>query len=397
MPHARILVGDVRKRLADVADKSVQCVVTSPPYFGLRDYGVDGQLGMEPTPDEYVASMVEVFREVRRVLRDDGTLWLNLGDSYASNTAAGTKEFGNPAFNVNRPSRAATKTAAKSVPKGLKAKDLIGIPWRVAFALQADGWYLRADCIWNKNNPMPESVEDRPTKSHEYVFLLTKSERYFFDAVAIRDRSISAGRAPGGNHKLDASRNDHARDTSIPVADHRNARTVWTINSKPFKEAHFATMPVKLAIKCIKAGTSEHGACSACGAPWGRVLEVPPSVAPTPTDGLHAKREPQSNGFRITGRIKAMRASAGASHDSPFPERRTIEWRAVCTCSLGHLPATRPCIVLDPFGGAGTTLVAASMLLRDSIACELNPKYAEMARKRFVGKQPLVNTAQVIA
>ena len=230
----------------------MRCCVTSPPYWGLRDYGVAGQLGLEKTPEEYVAKMVAVFREVRRVLAEDGTLWLNLGDSYAANRSYQVTDSKHiPVGN----------TTASSVPDGLKSKDLVGIPWRVAFALQADGWYLRSDIIWAKPNPMPESVTDRPTKSHEYLFLLSKAERYYYDAAAIAEPAINAGLTIhiNGNDGMDAGYDgNRTRDgfrRGVTIGDTRNARSVWTIATQPYPEAHFATFPEELARRCIVAGS----------------------------------------------------------------------------------------------------------------------------------------------
>jgi DNA modification methylase len=251
MATARVLVGDVRTRLAELPDGSVQTCVTSPPYWGLRDYGQGDQLGLEPTPEEYVGQLVDVFREVRRVLADDGTLWLNLGDSYAHATESLPPHRGE---RVNRDQRGMGGGTRKG--HGLKPKDLVGIPWRVALALQADGWWLRQDIIWHKPNPMPESVTDRCTKAHEYVFLLTKRERYHYDAQAVSESATSVGRIPGGNKKVDASRNDAGRDMSLPVAETRNRRSVWTLPTKPFRGAHFAVMPEALVEPCILAGSS---------------------------------------------------------------------------------------------------------------------------------------------
>ena len=274
-----ILTGDSRVMLATLPDSSVQCCVTSPPYFGLRDYGNDGQIGLEATPDAYVAELVAVFREVRRVLKDDGTLWLNLGDSYARTGGTDRKVSETAQVGSTRNTllqiQNRTTTAAQF---GAKEKDLLGIPWRVAFALQSDGWYLRSDIIWHKPNPMPESVTDRPTKAHEYVFLLSKSARYFYDAEAIAEQA---------------------------ELNTRNARTVWSITTKPFKGAHFATMPAELAERCIKAGSA-----------------------------------------------------------------------------VGDM-------VLDPFGGAGTTGLVADQLGRDATLIELNPTYAAMARARIADDAPL--------
>ena len=263
--NARILIGDVRTRLSEISDQSVQSCVTSPPYWGLRDYGEADQIGLEQSPNEYVEQLVQVFREIKRVLRDDGTLWLNLGDSYASmrdsksvpdslRTGEGTKVFG-----------ASNRNPSILKAAGLKHKDLDGIPWRVAFALQSDGWYLRQDIIWAKPNPMPESVTDRCTKSHEYLFLLSKSARYYFDNQAIKEPGVSEiGDAQirfGGSKYGDSDDPKHATKSGDvwvkPEDGLRNKRDVWTINTKPFKGAHFAVMPEALVEPCILAGSKE--------------------------------------------------------------------------------------------------------------------------------------------
>ena len=304
-----ILLGDCIESMRGLPDRSVQTCVTSPPYFGLRDYGHDGQIGLEPTPDAYVAKMVEVFREVRRLLADDGTLWLNLGDSYAANRAyqvPSTK--GGPKHSDSQ----SAGGKGSVVPDGLKPKDLIGIPWRVAFALQADGWYLRQDIIWHKPNPMPESVRDRCTKAHEYIFLLSKSERYYFDSEAMKEPAIHAGEIVKNNNgkngqigKYGATRTGFLKDEGVLVADMRNRRSVWTVTTKPFKGAHFATFPPDLIEPCIFAGS--------------RVGDV----------------------------------------------------------------------VLDPFGGAGTTGLVSQKHGRKYILCELNPEYARMAEKRIAAERDL--------
>ena len=256
-----------------LAGNSVHTCISSPPYWGLRDYGVSGQLGLEPTPEEYVANMVAVFREVRRVLHPTGTVWLNLGDSYATNrndhVGGG---FGDNT--VNEHSTIAKR--GKHCPTGLKMKDLCGIPWRVAFALQADGWYLRSDIIWFKTNPMPESVTDRPTKSHEYLFLLSKQKQYFYDADAVREGNKEYTR------KKNIVINDNPRHANTlfnkdTTTTGRNRRTVWTIATRPYSGAHFATFPPDLVEPCIKAGTSERGCCPECGNQWERVTEKIPN------------------------------------------------------------------------------------------------------------------------
>lgn len=286
----QILVGDVRQTLSTLPEKSVQCCVTSPPYFGLRDYGVDGQIGLEPTPAEFVAELVAVFREVRRVLRDDGTLWLNLGDSYTGSASTGGT------------GKETDYTGKRSLPnkreEGLKAKDLIGIPWRVAFALQADGWYLRQDIIWHKPNPMPESVRDRCTKAHEYVFLLSKSERYYWDAEAMQEPATgttlhdATGRTKqravksGNKARVPATERDCPRDgvaSGVPWEGFtRNKRSVWTVATRPYKGAHFATFPPDLIRPCVLAG-----------APFGGVVLDPflgsgTTAAVAVSEGRHA-------------------------------------------------------------------------------------------------------------
>jgi DNA modification methylase len=251
--------------MATLPDQSVHCVVTSPPYFGLRDYGCEGQIGLEATPQAFVDEIVEVFRKVRRVLRDDGTLWLNLGDSYANDTKWGGSSSGKhvTAFHGD------SGIGRRRHMTGLKSKDLIGIPWRAAFALQADGWYLRQDIIWSKPNPMPESVRDRCTKAHEYLFLLSKSERYYYDADAIAEPALGRERFNGSPTYAANDRKDAGR-RNVESADIRNKRSVWTVAvgdprrwlahqaqrpaSQPFGEAHFATFPPALIEPCILAG-----------------------------------------------------------------------------------------------------------------------------------------------
>lgn len=256
-----IRAGDVIDMLRTMAERSVQTCVTSPPYWGLRDYGIAGQIGLESTPDAYVAKMVAVFREVRRVLRDDGTAWVNLGDSYASSPASG----GVQSSLMTGGEHKRTPRSNYHRPEGLKPKDLCGIPWRVAFALQADGWYLRSDIIWAKPNPMPESVTDRCTKAHEYIFLLAKNGKYWYDADAIAerasdtrgglrfmdDRAKAMGRQPSGNEKPE--------NHNAPRPDMRNKRTVWTFSTLPTPDAHFATYPIELPETCILAGCPPDG------------------------------------------------------------------------------------------------------------------------------------------
>lgn len=342
-----IIIGDCRQKLSEMAAGSVNTCVTSPPYFGLRDYGHAGQIGLEHTPDDFVAEIVAVFRDVRRVLRDDGTLWLNLGDSYANDGKWGGSTGGKHVSALYGDSG----IGRRKLTTGLKPKDLIGIPWRVAFALQADGWYLRQDIIWSKPNPMPESVTDRCTKAHEYLFLLSKGPRYYFDAAAIAEplgassvarlaqnvegqegsarvpgktngamKAVGGRRAAGNKtHKGQTAYEDgeerfrtkaglvgfaereRAKVDAGDLEGTRNKRTVWTVATQPFKEAHFATYPPDLIEPCILAG-----------------------------------------------------------------------------CPVGGT-------VLDPFGGAGTTGLVADRHQRNAVLIELNPDYAAIARRRIQG------------
>jgi DNA modification methylase len=251
----RILQGDCRGVLKSLPDESVHCVVTSPPYWGLRDYGVSGQLGMEATYQEHVETIADVFDEVRRVLRSDGTLWLNYGDSYATSvngrSAADTKAAGND-------DRTFRDKPFSTIQGVLKPKDLCGIPWRVAFALQERGWWLRQDIIWSKPNPMPESVTDRCTKAHEYIFLLSKSERYYYDSEAVAEAAAPGARLFNGGHDVGADRQDNNRSDFTEISS-RNKRSVWTVATQPFTEAHFATFPPALIEPCILAGCPEGG------------------------------------------------------------------------------------------------------------------------------------------
>lgn len=280
------LQGDCRNILPTLPEKSFNCCVTSPPYYALRDYGVAGQIGLEQSPQQYVDQIVSVFMEVHRVLRDDGTLWLNLGDSYANDENFGGYTGGKHASGLH----GNTKVGRLKRTTGLKSKDLIGIPWRVAFALQEKGWYLRSDIIWHKPNPMPESVQDRPTRSHEYIFLLSKSQQYYYDSDAIKERATCfENRPPGivrdrlfdcdskekvlrpnkkrgidkqrGHSRRHAGFNDRwdAMEKSEQCSGYRNKRDVWTVATKPFPEAHFATFPPELIAPCILAGCPEGG------------------------------------------------------------------------------------------------------------------------------------------
>lgn len=383
MRNFTIHQGHVLDVLRGMESESVHCAVTSPPYYALRDYGVAGQVGLEKTPDEYVAALVEIFREVKRVLRKDGTCWLNLGDSYAGGNGRWSGDDRLSAKQTTN--RGCINQADFAVPDGCKAKDLIGIPWRVAFALQADGWWLRSDIIWNKPNPMPESVTDRPTKSHEYIFLLTKSERYFFDAEAVKESSVDPESLNGRNQRYDDKFAQHDPDgfarTRMGFAKiepgtlylKRNIRSVWTLTTRPFAEAHFAVFPPEIPRRCILAGTSEKGVCGECGAPWARVTE---KTMPA----LRTVRSETAPGQTAHGLLGTAR------FDDPI-EIKTLGWQPSCKHKDDPVPAT----VLDPFCGSGTTGVVALRHGRAFIGIELNPDYVAMAEKRIGGDAPLFN------
>ncbi len=310
-----------------------------------------------------------MFREVKRVLRDDGTLWLNYGDCYAGSTT-GADRPPEPGHTHEDSGRVKTgqENKHRRPDAGLKPKNLVGMPWRIAFALQADGWYLRSDIIWSKPNAMPESVTDRPTKSHEYVFLLTKSSRYFYDVDAVREAQNWVGGAGNRNYRAGSENGREAEGQSNrPNPAGRNRRTVWEIATQPTPEAHFATFPEALVEPCIKAGTSARGCCPSCGAPWLRVVER------LPVTGRNENKTPSS----AHAAVKCSRA--GESHV------KTVGWQPGCQCAIDH---TVPCSVLDPFGGSGTVAKVARDLGRSSILIEINPEYVQIAKKRLrIGEQ----------
>jgi DNA modification methylase len=378
MSKVTILQGDALTVLRTLPAESVHCIVTSPPYFGLRDYGVSGQIGLEASIEEYIAALVEVFREVRRVLRDDGTCWINLGDSYAGSGMTGgtnSKETG------KRIGRMFQGNRRDTLP-GLKPKDLCMIPARVALALQADGWWLRSDIVWHKPNPMPESVTDRPTKAHEYVYLLTKSERYYYDAEAVKKEATThlhdkryGPQAPGRDRKQEpwnqaGPYKPHKGFKTLDTTQGRNRRSVWTIATKPYSEAHFATFPPELPEICIKAGTSEKGCCPQCGASWKRQTKSRRLV-----DG----KEERHDAWARPDEPRRLGAE-GVGHWRTTTETITTGWGPGCSCNAGP---PIPCTVLDPFFGAGTTGMVAARLLRDAIGIELNPRYCKMAARRI--------------
>ena len=450
----KIYCGNSLNILKTFPDKVFHCCITSPPYFGLRSYGtekwkggdsncnhiignqvqdnkakgaitfgvrpgcdsstcklcgakrVDEQIGLESTPDEYVANLVEVFREVKRTLRDDGILWLNLGDSYSSQGGPQVPQT----VNKLRIGGSDTQNNKKSRSplNGLKPKDLIGIPWKVAFALRDDGWWLRSDIIWAKGvsgqkeltsqiynagieigieqnkiealieslglyvgNSMPESVMDRPSKSHEYLFMLTKSKKYFYDNEAVKEDSITKDpRRPytsKGAWNIDGRPEEmhHGGEPRSTDSSKRNLRSVWTIGTKPLKAAHFATFSQELILNPIKASTSEKGCCPNCGAPYVRKVEKKPMV------------------IRKTDRMAQMgefgRTQSSGTMISPA-ESKTIGWEPSCNCGCQEVV---PALVLDPFMGSGTTGLVARKLGRNFVGIDLNPEYVKMAEERI--------------
>ena len=395
MKTEKIYQGNCIDVLKDFPDESIDCVCTSPPYWGLRDYGTaeweggdenckhikktqkqggeanrpsreltifqydkkckdcgairkDSQLGLEETPEEFVANLVKVFSEVKRVLKKEGTVWLNLGDTYSATRWS------------NTPSTTGISTTESDIVLQKKTKlpdkNLVGIPWRVAFALQSDGWYLRQDIIWHKPNPMPESVQDRCTKSHEYIFLLTKSPKYFYDIDAIREPFNDGGAKTNGNFKAVGDQNKGA-----------NKRSVWSITTKPYKEAHFATFPIELPTYCIKAGCPEK-VCKKCKKPI-----IKESYRENKLNvGYGNQHTPSGTHKKIGGKYQKF------MEENP---KKIIE-KPTCSCNAGFEGG----VVLDPFFGSGTTGLAAQEQFKHWVGIELNPEYIEIANRRLAQK-----------
>lgn len=374
-----ILHGHWVDALCDLRSSSVHCVVTSPPYWGLRSYLPDGhplkafELGSEPTLREYVDKVVEGFESVRRVLRDDGTLWLNLGDTYANDSKWGGATGGKHAAGLH----SNTGVGRGKRDSGLKAKDLCGVPWRVAFALRDAGWYLRCDIIWEKPTAMPEPANDRPAKSHEYLFLLTKSPTYFYDKDAIMEPASTNTHSRGSRvaPKSDAATDRGVRSNgsfaaaTLGAVYKRNKRSVWTIKAGHYNGAHYATFPPDLVRPCILAGTSEAGCCPVCGAPYVRQVDSTRLLDGAPAD-LPAAR----NTSKAT-----PTSGVGIGHGRISTARATTGWAPSCGCDAG---AHVPCVVLDPFAGTGTVGAEAERLGRNSVLIELNPESIALAEER---------------
>lgn len=385
--HVQLIHADVMDGLATLGDNSIHCVVTSPPYFALRDYGTGpAQIGLEESPQAHVQKMIEVFREVRRVLHPSGTLWMNYGDSYAN--ALPRAAFGDQASRG-----AGATTGDRTIQRNwsswnLKPKDLTGMGWRVAFALQEDGWWFRSPIIWSKPNPMPESVADRPTIAHEYMFLMAKSQHYFYDAFAIREpaektgtlRHLAGGSGDGPAReglKREAWLERHANDPEALAG--RNKRSVWEIPIEAYPDAHFATFPSALVTPCVLAGTSEKGACVRCLSPFQRM------TAPTEDYAKHLGKAWHDH---VDDLQRGQRNNASALTAS----YQTTGWEPTCTCfdPNGDLWGGSdepeyivPCTVLDPFIGSGTTAMVAKNLNRKAIGIDLSEEYLGFARDRI--------------
>lgn len=442
----QVILGDSLELMQQLPEKSAHTCVTSPPYYALRDYSVAPTtwpevtfslfgfpitippqtccLGMESTPMAFIGHMVLIFRGVKRVLRDDGTCWINMGDSYASSGKNRTEE------QASRNSTLAGSTTSQSqilhqqskIVDGLKPKDMIGIPWMLAFALRDDGWYLRSDVIWAKPNPMPESVQDRPTKAHEYIFLLSKSEKYYYDHHAIKtppkessfarwdqavDDQTRSDRVPGktngnmkavggGQFNIRKKRDEdravyrqrcHSRrhagfndrwdkmSTEEQMSMGANKRTVWSVPTMPFKEAHFATFPEDIPATCIKAGTSQM-CCADCGTPYTRRVEQ--ELVPTPKAIKTAVIDARDHG--ADSNDQGSNRQKDGHKNGYIYQHRTLGWLKACSCETQE---TKPCIVLEPFSGAGTTPMVARKLGRDYYAIEKKPEYKAISDKRL--------------
>jgi len=435
-------VGDCLKVLETLPDGCVQTCVTSPPYWNLRDYNVDGQLGLEGSPEEYVDNLVAVFREVRRILRDDGTCWLVLGDSYVSGKSRySTKEQTISGGGRNDAKFGKLQDGQKAdlyYHPYLKDKDLCGIPWHVAFALQSDGWWLRSASPWIKRTAMPESVTDRPSSAIEYIFLLAKNKHYYYDIDAVKkplaestpgrmkrgigDNHKNVNGAPGQTpHTMNQPRQhaiDSGEELDIPAGRNRRNSDWWfesvgmlmaeddeilgfDVNPKPYSEAHFATYPPALIEPMILSSTSERGCCPECGSPWERVVER----SFTPQDDVsHEKGVRGHNGQKPMDASNSWQGTPRGSTSTT-----TTGWRATCECVHGigdfhdderpttmSYPEPIPCTVLDPFFGVGTTGLVADRLGRDCIGIELNAEYARLAEKRIKDDNPMFVDMEVI-
>lgn len=404
--NGEILQGHVLNILKTMPDESVQCVVTSPPYWGLRDYKTDGQIGLEKTPEEYVQVIVEVFREVKRVLRSDGTLFLNLGDSYwGGKGASGSSKARATAEERGYVQSGGTVQMNKRPQDGnhetLKPKDLCGIPWRVAFALQADGWWLRSDIIWSKPNPMPESVTDRPTKSHEYIFLLTKSQKYYFDQEAISEvcSPQNIGRRRGTDGKVPANATDFMRTRSglkngqgrsYPT---RNVRTVWKENQQIIQmpncdDCRDSNISEDKRAALFQTLLSEYEmVVDTVDLPlWSWWVDLFVEKLVNPNAELTAEDRQNLSRFGLIEKLTTITKTAWEVATQPFPEAHFATFPEAIPEKCIKAGSKIGDTILDPFFGAGTVALVAEKLNRKWIGIEMNPDYVEMAKKRILGK-----------
>lgn len=445
-PKAMLYYGqDCRKSFRQLPAGSVHTICTSPPYWGLRDYGNDpsiwggdescdhewiqhiqpatdgtltldgnaalragnqgdvsatmkpkvsnfcskcnawmGQLGLEPTPELFVEHLVEIFREARRVLQDDGVLWVNLGDSYAAGCMTG-KQGSTSTTGHNAGQAQGTSLPPRKAPAGMKNKDLVGIPWMTAFALRADGWYFRQDIVWAKANVMPESVFDRCTRSHEFVFMFTKKQMYYYDYFAIRENAVGGVQKKAHSFKQDhrltyrnADGTPRGNDAWINTEGKRNKRSVWNVNPKPYAGAHFAVWPEKLVEPMILAGSSEHGCCSKCKAPYERIVDRP--VIEDAGRSEDSQYVQNADVLSDRSASSANRRLGGDYQDQLNANPTTSKgWQATCDCGA----EIERCIVLDPFSGSATTGLVAMKNGRDYIGFDANSVYLDLAKARL--------------
>lgn len=411
-----IALGEALKLLKKMPSEIVNCTVTSPPYFRLRDYGVEGQIGMEETPEKFIRKLVRIFNEVYRVTTKDGTLWLNIGDSYNNNSIGNRNELYSNGRKKKSQIGKRTDTYKRGILKSLKQKDLISIPWMLAFALRKSGWYLRQDIIWHKPNPMPESVTDRCSKAHEYVFLFSKSKKYFFDNYAIQEvatgfdnrkdiftkgsQKYSNGYFPSDvknqsvalkrhlwwrfknlqengqqNHSMHERRAEGQADEVYPF---RNKRSVWTVPTQAFSEAHFATFPERLAWLCISAGSSEQGCCSKCHKQYTRVLKPTEEYAKILGKGYFAHANDAEAGMQqMRGNGVSEKLKSAGSNCAQY---ESVGWKAGCKCKDAEII---PAVIFDPFAGAGTAPLVGRKLQRNFYAIELKPAYKKLSDDRL--------------
>jgi len=382
-PYVSIYQGNCLEVMATLPADSVQCVVTSPPYWGLRKY--DGEqvikewgcaYGLEPTIELYVAHTVEILQAIKRVLRPDGICWFNLGDSYAG-SQKGIGQDGKAYGGKKQQTCVGSIGLPVQEWGNLKPKDLCLIPFRVALAAQSDGWYIRSVIIWSKPNPMPESVKDRPTESHEYILMMTKSSKYYFDMEAVREpyqlSYLPRMEYPRYSEFSKGNSGEYAVvNPEYNNTGGRNIRSVWEITTQPFSDAHFATFPEEIPRKCILASTSEKGCCSKCGKPWVRIIQNGLTAHDGQTGSTYEKGT-------TANRLALLRQAARARGQEYSNESITLGWQPQCSCNAEVVP----CTVLDPFGGSGTTSKVAKELNRKSIYIDVSEKYCAMARKRI--------------